>query len=924
MEESYLSLDELYLKGAVRLQHILECKIEKSVGTYSKMTLTGIVFEEDSENFLTQIASDSLLSLCDSFDNIFFTGPISRVEQFKLEGVSYATIRCLSSASVMDRIEKNRSYPKDLSYEAIIKSVGSDYEGFALIGDDALALKESNKVLQYGQTDFEFIKQLASQLELPLIVEDTQDKPRFFIGNDIGRMPLEIESPPAHRTSSAESAYIKSYKIEHVKNLPIGMALTHNGHSYLVTEAVHTLKNGRLVNTYTLIDGKKHLIKARENKKVPGLGLKGKVIEAKGVEVKIHLAIDDNEISNWYPYSPRGGSSIYHLPRAGDTVTLHYLSSREGDAVVTYSKDEVKKHSLSPSTKFWSSGKGQTIRFTPSKLELKHSHAILKENSEITLSPDEGLKLKSPLKIHLQCTGLLSLKSKAISFTALEGIYLNCSKECLVNPATLFDRRLTLSPSSAQLSPSKNTLLHGRKRMSYPFEQEAVPTLYAPIEEKKDSIFGNVLMGLGLAVLAVAVVAITVTTCGAAAPVIAGLVGSGSLVMTALGIGMGVGMAIGGGASIVGATAIADAGLKTAFGDHEGGQASLNQGLAYVTGGFGVMMMTMSYGMAAIPAAQYLDMRYPNYFNVSSNGLAFHRYGSGSPVSNSRGYGYRNSKVQAVYAKNYYTEGDTTIVVKTGPVTPSPPRLQAPISSAMVPAPGPNSVMPYGTNTVFMPTRSMNALLPINTLVPTGFIPYSENIMPPQVLLPEPVLRLPEPKPQDLLKLNEYLPDEGASVEELVESGNPLVEGTGEIVTNISDNMVEKILYGARKAEGKNALIGGHSSQILEHSNYAVEVVAKNADGSQKVKFVTLFVDGNVSKIKTSTLFPDTWTDKDIIDAIKNVGSTPAIGKRIRDGATLHRQIIDGVQVEVIKNGSDVVSGYPTGGGVTELLNGFE
>ncbi|WP_155924349.1 hypothetical protein [Bacillus sp. UNC437CL72CviS29] len=49
----------------------------------------------------------------------------------------------------------------------------------------------------------------------------------------------------------------------------------------------------------------------------------------------------------------------------------------------------------------------------------------------------------------------------------------------------------------------------------------------------------------------------------------------------------------------------------------------------------------------------------------------------------------------------------------------------------------------------------------------------------------------------------------------------------------------------------------------------------------------------------------------------------PAIGQRARDGATLHRDTINGVQIEVIKIGDEVVSGYPTGGGATQLLTGF-
>jgi hypothetical protein len=83
--------------------------------------------------------------------------------------------------------------------------------------------------------------------------------------------------------------------------------------------------------------------------------------------------------------------------------------------------------------------------------------------------------------------------------------------------------------------------------------------------------------------------------------------------------------------------------------------------------------------------------------------------------------------------------------------------------------------------------------------------------------------------------------------------------------------MGQKILYGARKVDGKNVLIGGHSAKILDNPNFAAEVLSTNADGT-----------------------------------------------------TLHRGVVNGVQVEVMKIGDAVTSGYPTGGGVTGLLSGFE
>ncbi|MFD0711551.1 EndoU domain-containing protein [Paenibacillus sp. GCM10027626] len=139
-------------------------------------------------------------------------------------------------------------------------------------------------------------------------------------------------------------------------------------------------------------------------------------------------------------------------------------------------------------------------------------------------------------------------------------------------------------------------------------------------------------------------------------------------------------------------------------------------------------------------------------------------------------------------------------------------------------------------------------------------------------------------------------------------------------VTVIDAAMREKILEGQRKLPNRNDYIGGHSPKINnKNPKYAVQEMKVNADGTRKVKFTTQFPDGNLAKIKTSTLFPDTWSDDSIISAVKKVGDTPSVGQRA--GLTLHRSTVNGVEIEVIKDGDKVISGFPTGGARTTGFN---
>ncbi|MWP63268.1 hypothetical protein GQ593_13075 [Gilliamella sp. Pas-s25] len=133
--------------------------------------------------------------------------------------------------------------------------------------------------------------------------------------------------------------------------------------------------------------------------------------------------------------------------------------------------------------------------------------------------------------------------------------------------------------------------------------------------------------------------------------------------------------------------------------------------------------------------------------------------------------------------------------------------------------------------------------------------------------------------------------------------------------------MENKILAGQR-IEGSNKIIGGHSPNINDaNPKYAVETIKVNADGTRTVKYITQFEDGNLSKIKTSTLFPESWSDKSIIDSVNKIGNTKPIGIRLSTGETLHRGTVNKVEIDVIKKGNDITAGYPVGGKPTPGFN---
>jgi uncharacterized Zn-binding protein involved in type VI secretion len=144
----------------------------------------------------------------------------------------------------------------------------------------------------------------------------------------------------------------------------------------------------------------------------------------------------------------------------------------------------------------------------------------------------------------------------------------------------------------------------------------------------------------------------------------------------------------------------------------------------------------------------------------------------------------------------------------------------------------------------------------------------------------------------------------------------------------ISPAMEEKILFGQRGTNSQgnpnNRLTGAHSGDISnDHPEFAVEVLSENPDGTRNVKLIKGFSDGNISRMKSSTLFPEGWSRQQTMNAVQQVADSPPLALRPSDNATLHQGIVNGVEIEVIKVGDNVTAGYPTGRAGFQTINYF-
>ncbi len=336
--------------------------IEKRINEHTKATLSAIVSQDQFDYFSLHTGTKTKVSFTyvteDKEELLLFVGIVTEV-QTKTEGISqnavyYLYLEALSYSYLMDIQYKNRSFQNvDMTYEEllniVIKDEGYNGDFINTIGKD-IAL--DCFTLQYRETDWEFLKRLASRFHMPLVVDDKETTPRIMFG-------LSFYSKVAE---------LKHYNYRAIRDIEKYRRISHNYEpSYLETDtlfyeiftendktayeigdtvqfrevlfqiyAIDTfVKDHILCHTYVLSSKNSFYQSNMFNENIVGLSLKGKVLEVAKNQLRVHLDIDQEQppVPYWFTYATLY-STWYCMPEVGDYVNTYFPTNNEAEGII--------------------------------------------------------------------------------------------------------------------------------------------------------------------------------------------------------------------------------------------------------------------------------------------------------------------------------------------------------------------------------------------------------------------------------------------------------------------------------------------------------------------------------------------------------------------------------------------------------------
>lgn len=332
------------------VESIVEMKVEQSLNQHASMYLKGIIPKESGDSGVMDTDDSTVITVSDQ-DGVIFSGLVQDIRASFEGQVYYLEVWAVSFSIKADTDVISRSFQDaGMNYQQIGDLMAGENE--LSMSMEASPLSIHNLLLQYQETNWEFLKRIASHNHSVLL--PSVEEPKFYFGipkgNDKGSLlsyrfsvGKNIRRYRRHFGAGVDVSSEDSLEyIVHADDsvLAIGDMVDYGGTALFVREARIHLADAVLTCRYVLCPENGLKVPAVSNPHITGLTLAGQVLEVNQDTVKVLLCVDESQDSAtayafpyMTPYSAENHTGLYLMPETGDVVNIQFPTEDESLAV---------------------------------------------------------------------------------------------------------------------------------------------------------------------------------------------------------------------------------------------------------------------------------------------------------------------------------------------------------------------------------------------------------------------------------------------------------------------------------------------------------------------------------------------------------------------------------------------------------------
>ena len=377
-----------------------------------------------------------------------FSGYPEKVEIKEERGYRIADIQAVSGTILLDQKKSNRVFQKKVqTYMGIAGIVTADTEHSACIlpGSD---MRTGGTLIQYQETDWRFLKRMASQLGLPLVPDTSYYYPRFYLGlpegekRELGEIiSCDLCFDGRYYAVSGKCLVDREdficYDVVTRTSLSLGDRVTYEGRELLVSRKKTELAGGEVIFTYRLAGNSYTWVPWEDNPDYTGMSFVGSIVGTQGEQVEVAFDIDKSAAGgNSYGFAPATGNLMYCMPQKGTKTALYIGNGDEAQGIATgciRTNGSTCEGTGSPEKKSFRSEHGKGMDLYPQSMGLDggetgkitfedETGTTIESNGGLVLMAKEGIRLESMTGIVMQgLSDIMALYSEGASSLCVNG-----------------------------------------------------------------------------------------------------------------------------------------------------------------------------------------------------------------------------------------------------------------------------------------------------------------------------------------------------------------------------------------------------------------------------------------------------------------------------------------------------------------------
>ncbi len=366
---------ETEIEGILKIRGF---ELRESLNSHAFLKMECLLDEDFRERAVSCTTKDSSVRVYRGEEILFF-GRLYGARTERERGKWELHLTFVSASYEMDAVRRSRAFYREGDrYADVLEKVSALYPGSQVRDEATEGRACPGTLLQYEETDWEFLKRLASHFSTFLIPDTASEMDRIYFGLPDIENGRELWDRDFVIVQDMDSFYRmgKGMKQEYtawrvISPLPMRMGenLTFNGTLCTVTGIRIFSAKGEILQEYTLRRRQGLVIRQAFNYEMLGVSLPVTVTNRKDNRVQVEFDINKDyppeDPTRFYTYGIES-SSFYCMPEVGSRAHVYFPNRDDWEAIAVHALNPGDGAGRNPSNKRFSSPTGAAMELSPS------------------------------------------------------------------------------------------------------------------------------------------------------------------------------------------------------------------------------------------------------------------------------------------------------------------------------------------------------------------------------------------------------------------------------------------------------------------------------------------------------------------------------------------------------------------------------